>query len=278
MGVTRCRKWPLPGTLILILVSEVTSSSDSNHQALIDRFRRARSDETLAVLEGFHPLKHAIRFGAAILETVTRDPEALHSLTLSLAPDLAATLGGVATIVPDAIFRQLSPAPPATGVISLARRPTLTAGSFSTSAPLVLLENPRSHGNVGAAVRVAAAAGAAGVVTTGEHDPWHPSGLVGSAGLHFAVPVARFPALYLGELPPELAHRRLVAVDPGGETLEKANIPENAILAFGTERDGLSRELLVAAHTRIAIPMEPGVSSLNLATAVAVVLYKWRIG
>ena len=53
---------------------------------------------------------------------------------------------------------------------------------------MVLLENPRSHGNIGAAVRVAAAVGAAGVVTTGDHDPWHPSALVGSAGLHFRRP------------------------------------------------------------------------------------------
>ena len=48
------------------------------------------TDETLAVLEGFHPLKHALRFGATILETVTRDSAGLSSLTESLAPDLAA--------------------------------------------------------------------------------------------------------------------------------------------------------------------------------------------
>ena len=169
-------------------------SSGPGYQALIDRFRRARTDETLAVLEGFHPLKHALRFGAAILESVTRDPEALNGLTESLAPDLVDVLGQGASIVPDSVFRQLSPVPPSTGVISLALRPVPSPQSFAKSAPLVLLENPRSHGNIGAAIRVAAAAGAAGVVTTGEHDPWHPSALVGSAGLHFAVPVARFPS------------------------------------------------------------------------------------
>ncbi len=230
------------------------------------------------MLEGFHPLKHAILFGATILETVTRDPEGLHGLTASLAPDLAGILGSGASEVPDAVFRQLSPVPPATGVIALARRPSLAPGSFSPSAPLVLLENPRSHGNIGAAVRVAAAAGAAGVVTTGDHDPWHPSALVGSAGLHFALPVVWLQEFDVREFPPELAGRSLVAVDPEGETLDRAAIPDGAILAFGTEREGLSPELLAAAHARIAIPMEPGVSSLNLATAVAVVLYTWRLG
>lgn len=278
MGVTRCGKWPLPGALIPILMLDMTSNSGPGYQSLIDRFRRARSDETLAVLEGFHPLKHAHRFGATILESVTRDPEELNRLSLSLAPDLAGVLDSGATPVPDSVFRQLSPVPPATGVISLAQRPYLSAGACGSAAPLVLLENPRSHGNIGAAVRVAAAAGAAGVVTTGDHDPWHPSALVGSAGLHFAVPVARLPAPDAGVLPGELAGRRLVAVDPEGETLGRGVIPDDAVLAFGTEREGLSRELLAAAYSRIAIPMEPGVSSLNLATAVAVVLYAWRLG
>jgi len=45
-------------------------------------------------------------------------------------------------------------------------------------------------GNVGACVRVAAAAGAAAVLTTGENDPWFPDAVRGAAGLHFALPVA----------------------------------------------------------------------------------------
>ena len=260
----------------------MANSCGATGQELIDRFRRARSDETLAVLEGFHSLKHALRFGATILETVTCDAPGLTSLTRSLAPDLAPQMADIlardGTEVPAALFRQLSPVPPATGVISLALRPAYGPQPFQSPAPLVLLESPRSHGNTGAAVRVAAAAGAAGVVATGEHDPWHPSALVGSAGLHYALPVAWVPEFDAGRLPAFMANRTVVAVDPEGEMLGNAGIPDEAILAFGTEREGLSRELLAAAHSRIAIPMEAGVSSLNLATAVAVVLYAWRLG
>jgi len=49
------------------------------------------------------------------------------------------------------------------------------------------------------------------------------------------------------------------------------------VLAFGTERHGLSRELLESADARISIPMRAGVSSLNLATSVAAVLFAWRL-
>ena len=48
------------------------------------------------------------------------------------------------------------------------------------------------------------------------------------------------------------------------------------MLAFGTERHGLSPELAERAQQLIRIPMRDGVSSLNLATAVAAVLFAWR--
>ena len=45
--------------------------------ALVARFRAARSDRALVVLEGLHALKHALRFGAAVEQAVTPDAAAL---------------------------------------------------------------------------------------------------------------------------------------------------------------------------------------------------------
>jgi TrmH family RNA methyltransferase len=136
----------------------------------------------------------------------------------------------------------------------------------------VLLEDPRDLGNMGACVRVSAAADAAAVLTLAGHDPWHPDALRGGAGLHYALPVSRLPA----GLPPAL-DRPLLALDPAGDPLDPATLPPRAILAFGTERHGLSAGLLARADARIAIPMRPGVSSLNLATSVAALLFAWRL-
>lgn len=59
-----------------------------------------------------------------------------------------------------------------------------------------------------------------------------------------------------------------------GRMCERADLlPPGAMLAFGSERRGLCPALLARADRSLAIPMRPGVSSLNLATAVAVVLY-----
>ena len=114
---------------------------------------------------------------------------------------------------------------------------------------------------------MAAAAEAAGVLTTGPSDPWSAAALRGSAGLHFALPVRRAAAI------PDDPARPLVAIDPAGAPLHPRALPPGATLAFGTERDGLSDEVIARATAHVSIPMRAGVSSLNLATAVAVVLY-----
>jgi TrmH family RNA methyltransferase len=247
--------------------------------SLIPRFGRARRDPGLAVLEGLHALKHALRFGADVTDVVTRDAAELERLANALAADVAGDIAERAREVPAEVFSQLAPLAHATGVISLARRPPAGAADALSSpapAPVVLLEDPRDLGNLGACVRVAAAADAAGVLSTGSHDPWHPDALRGSAGLHFALPVARLDSAGLATLGD--GERPLLAIDPDGEPLSPSALEPRAVLAFGTERHGLSAAVLDRARARIRIPMRAGVSSLNLATSVAAVLFAWRLG
>lgn len=226
----------------------------------------ARGAPGLVVLEGFHALKHAIRFGAEILGTWTADPEALENLRQRLAPDVRISATAVAPAALKAVV-------PRGQVVAVARRPAQPDPDSVLAGPgrVVWLEDPSHLGNLGAVIRVAAAAGAAGVMTTGRQNPWHADALRGSAGLHFALPVHHVRGLRTGGRP-------LMALDPEGEQLRPGEVPTEAILAFGTERDGLSQELLSQASRRFAIPMSPGVSSLNLATADAATLYALHFG
>ncbi len=236
---------------------------------LIPRFRRARRDSELVVLEGFHALKHALRFGAELVEAVTADLDQMESLAEELAPDIADVLRAQVKPVDPALLAELVPRAPRTGVVAVARQPQVDVTAVlgdDRPAPVVLLEEPRNMGNLGACVRVAAAADAAAVLTTGPNDPWHPDAVRGAAGLHFALPVAA-----VEELPG--SDRPLVAIDPEGDPLRPRDLPPHAILAFGAERHGLSPDLLIRADTRLGIPMKAGVSSLNLATSVSAVLF-----
>jgi tRNA G18 (ribose-2'-O)-methylase SpoU len=237
------------------------------------RFRTARRDPELTVVEGFHALKHALRFGAELVEAVAVDPASLDAMAADLAPDLAGQLAGRVEQVDKETLADLVPLVPHTGVAAIARRPQVdlaAALADPAPAPAILLEQPRNMGNIGACIRVSAAGGAAAVIITGENDPWHPDAIRGAAGLQFALPVAGVEALPQSDRP-------LLAIDPEGEELAPGVIPPRAILAFGTERHGLSSDVFERAGARIAIPMREGVSSLNLATSVAIALFFMRL-
>lgn len=236
--------------------------------------RRAQRDPALVLLEGLHALKHAVRFGASVEVVATPDPDELARLFARLAPDvtLPAAPGGVEP----GVWRALTggralPSP----CLAVARRPTVdTAAMLARPARLLVLEEPRHAGNTGAVVRVAAAAELAGVVVVGTLDPWAPGVVRAAAGLHFAVDVVHVPDLTALDTLLEGSGRPLVALDPAGTPIADADVPVDAAVVLGTERGGLSSALRARAAAQVAIPMQDGVSSLNLATAAAVLAYR----
>ena len=236
----------------------------SAYGAPLERVRAARRSSGRVLLEGIHALKHARRFGADIEVVLTPDRTAATRLLEDLAPDV--TLPDVTAEVDHATWEAATlgrelPSP----CLAVARRPIVSATDvLSAAGRIVVLEAPRHLGNLGAAVRVAAAASAGGVLVLGEADPWHPTAVRAAAGLQFALPVARADAL-------PVIDRAVVALDAGGDP--SGRVPPDAIVLFGTERGGLTPALRSRAGATIAIPMRAGVSSLNLATAVAATLY-----
>ncbi|MFI2608015.1 TrmH family RNA methyltransferase [Kitasatospora sp. NPDC018619] len=243
---------------------------------LVREWRAAGREPGAVLLDGFHAVKHALRFGGEVRAVRTTDRAAVLALAQELAPDVVPALEGLVVEVPEAVLRGLVPRVHPTGVAALAVRPGAGAnravlGRRPRRAPVVVLENPRNLGNVGAVVRLAAGFGATGVVTTGDLDPWHPNVLRGSAGLHFATAVERLA-------PDRLPEGPLYVLDPEGADIRDVPFPDDALLAFGTERHGVSAELRARADRLVAVPMRPGVSSFNLATSVAMGLFHWMSG
>lgn len=253
---------------------------------LIDRFQQARSDDLLAVIEGVQALKHAQRFKADIQLYITCDIELLKSLLAELANDVKESILTKVTVVSESTFDKLSPRPHRTKVIALAKRKGYYMPDINPSKPIVFLEEPRDLENIGAVIRVAAAADAGAVIISGPLDIWHPAIIRGAAGLHWALPVMNTPSPsssgstrgsslnLIRHLSDTNTGRTIISLDPTGENITEATIPKNSILIFGTERHGISDQLLKKSHKIIRLPMKPGVSSLNLATSVAATLYQ----
>lgn len=72
-------------------------------------------------------------------------------------------------------------------------------------------------------------------------------------------------------------HYVLVAVDnmEGSTPIATTPLPENALLIFGQESNGLSAELLAAADCAVYIPQFGSTRSMNVAAAAAIAMHMW---
>ncbi|MFI1394421.1 TrmH family RNA methyltransferase [Streptomyces sp. NPDC020681] len=248
--------------------------SDDDATSVVRQWRETAPDTVF--LDGFHALKHALRFGADVRCAITSDKEAALALAADLANDVTARIEELVVEVPADTLRELVPKVHPTRVAALVFRRNRQANleglaALPRSSPIVVLDNPRNLGNVGAVVRLAAGFGVTGVVTTGDMDPWHSNVVRSAAGLHFATAVER---LQPADLPPG----PLYVLDPEGADIRSVAIPDDALLVFGSERHGVSPELREQATKLLALPMRPQVSSYNLATSVAMTLFHWGGG
>jgi TrmH family RNA methyltransferase len=226
-------------------------------------------DDDPVELAGFHAVKHALRFAAPDLRAWTDDRRRVMDLCERLAPDIAEPLAAVLTEVAGGGLAALTDRPHPTRLLGRAGRPGHRPADVvgAPHRPLINLDRPVDPGNVGAVVRVGAAVGAAGVVTTGFGPLWSPACLRGSAGLHYALPVLD------GALDVVASGRATVAFDPRGVAFRPDAVDPGALLVFGSEREGVSAPVLDRADQVVRLPMQDGVSSLNLATAVAAATY-----
>jgi RNA methyltransferase, TrmH family len=246
-------------------------AADGDVPAAVRGWRAAEPGSVL--LDGFHALKHALRFGAPVRAALTADKEAALALADALAPDIAGELAARLTEVPAAALRELVPRVHPTGVAALAARRDRAANLRTLSvrprqAPVVVLDQPRNLGNVGAVVRLAAGFGVTGVVTTGDLDPWHPNAVRAGAGLHYATAVERVGT-------DEFPAGPLCVLDPEGTDIRATRLPDDALVVFGSERHGVSAGLRARAAALVALPMRAQVASYNLATSVGMALYHW---
>jgi 16S rRNA (guanine(527)-N(7))-methyltransferase RsmG len=125
--------------------------------------------------------------------------------------------------------------------------------------------------NVGAVIRSAAAFGVPRVVLLKEAaHPFHPKAARAAGTALFQVALEQGPSIRDLESP----DIPLIALSADGPDIDSAPFPGRFGLVAGLEGPGLPDHLRGGATRRI--PMEPGVESLNAATATAVALYAWR--
>ena len=149
----------------------------------------------------------------------------------------------------------------------------------SVDTPLLCcLDQVTDPRNLGAVVRSAAGAGATGVVL-----PAHGAAVVtpavcrASAGAVERLPVAVVPNLarYLGEVKGNRLWAYAASAD-GDARLWDLDLTDGIALVFGAEGKGVRPLVRRSCDGTVAIPLEPGLESLNVSVAAAVALFEAR--
>jgi 23S rRNA (guanosine2251-2'-O)-methyltransferase len=169
------------------------------------------------------------------------------------------------------------------GVVAMVRPKELLTIEDLFDAPdngqgrlLLALDGVEDPQNLGALLRVADGAGVDGVIVTERRSaPLSPVAVKASAGASEHLRIAR--VVNLGRALEELKEQNIwvIGLDERGETdYDRFDMTGNCVLVMGREGAGLHDLVKRTCDHLLRIPMSGGVSSLNVSTAGAVVLYE----
>ncbi len=174
---------------------------------------------------------------------------------------VAAALSGVAFLDADEMLDAIAP----------------TVGAVMRTSPLIVaLDGIEDPHNVGAIVRSAVAAGAAGVVLPATGGaPLSTVAIKASAGTALSIPIARVPSLLrMLENAKERGYWVAGAAGEGADRHTDLDWTRPTILVVGSEGRGLSVTVRKACDVLVGITMPGPAESLNASVAAGVLLFE----
>ena len=137
------------------------------------------------------------------------------------------------------------------------------------------VESIESPGNLGTIIRTAQAAGVQGIFLLGQNDdPWDPAAVRASLGSLFSQKLVRCSPLEFTKWA-RSSHVAIVGSSPSGMLEYRAlRCRRPAVLLIGSEKRGLSGQLIEAADFTVRIPMRGRCDSINVAVAAGILLFE----
>jgi TrmH family RNA methyltransferase len=229
-------------------------------------------------VEGLRLCEEALRSGLSIEAVIVSEELAAKEKSASLIGELSTKSNRAAT-VSEKLLESIAYTKTPQGIVLLAKRPPADQQHFAIhqkDSLIVVMHRINNPVNVGAILRTAEAAGAAGAIATqNTADPFSPKALRGAMGAAFRLPVW-FGATYSEAINwCSEQHMQTVCADVHATTsYDEVNWTMPVALILGPESSGLSPEEIELAGVSVRIPMHEQAESLNVAVATGVLLYE----
>jgi TrmH family RNA methyltransferase len=232
--------------------------------------RRVRQQERRFIMEGVRLVGEIVRAEmqpdfVLYTEAAKRNLDAVPLL------DRLVRRGVPCHLVSDEVMAACADTVTPPGLLTVVPFPDISAPTRSTC--ILVVDNVRTPGNLGAILRTAAATVVDQVLLSpGTVDLYNPKVVRGGAGAHFRLPVL---SLSWDEIKARLHELDVwLATIQGDLPYTGVNWKRPLALIVGGEARGASQAALSLAHGRATIPMERGVESLNAAVATGVLLFE----
>ncbi len=224
--------------------------------------KKYRAEFGLFVVEGVNILKDLPDYveveSVFVAETVSDEVQ-----------NLADKLGGEKFIVSQSVMTSLADTVTPSGLLAVVKTPSPTKCGYSSNA--LFLDGISDCGNLGTLIRTAASLGFLDIYLINCAEAYSTKTVRASMGGIFRVNL--FDCSYDVALA-HLTHYHSVAMDMNGEDISCFNPKTPTAIILGSEAHGVSSVIKQSADAVVAIKMQNGMESLNVAVAGGIAMFQ----
>ena len=241
-------------------------------QARALRQKKARNESGLFLVEGIHHVGEVVEAGWEI-ESILYSSGVL---TSPFAHDLISRFSFNPQPVTAQVMETLADKENPQGIIAMVHQRKNQIKDVKPFKRAMALVAPQDPGNVGTILRTLDAVGADALfLLDGGVELYHPSVVRASMGTLFWKPIIQTSFDEFVEWARK-GNYQLIGTSAKADVEYQTLVPQVPwVLVLGNEQKGLSSHQTAACDVTVSLPMQGRVSSLNLAVAAGVLLYRF---
>ena len=234
-------------------IVEVAKLSDKKYRRLTHRY----------VIEGAKLVSDAAKHGANIVSLYVRESNVGDFDFDFLGQDIQ-------TVVSDKVFAKMCDTVNSQGVLAVVQMNE--SQNVGPKGNCLVLDGLQDPGNVGTLIRTAVACGFTDIYAVNSVDLYSPKVIRSAMSAHFCIKLHEMDSIE--QVFSLLKGVETVSAHMGGTSVFSARFGKRVALILGNEGNGLSDYSLAHATKTVALPMENGFESLNVAVAGSVIMYQ----